>query len=265
MVQCQGITNTADDCVKGENMKNGIRLHKFLSLAGISSRRKAEELISQGRVKVNGSTVTAMGIIIRAGIDTVEVNDKTIGLPEKMVYIMLNKPVGYITTASDQFKRPTVVELTKNVKQRIYPVGRLDYNTSGLLLLTNDGEFAYRIMHPSFELNKTYVVKITGHLNEVAIKRLEKGIKIDGYVTSRAQLRVIKSDLRTSVVEITIHEGRNRQVRKMFNKVGHQVLGLKRVSIDGLTLDNLREGEWRYLTKNEENNIKKQVGMFIDR
>lgn len=243
-------------------MEKEIRLHKFISTNGITSRRKAEELISAGRVRVNGIVVTILGTTIKEGIDIVEVDGKVITEITELVYIMLNKPVGYITTVSDEFKRPKVIDLVGDVKQRVYPVGRLDYNSSGLLLLTNDGEFAHRITHPSYEIEKTYLAKIKGCLDDVTISRLEKGIKIDNYVTSNAQVRVVKIDRDTSVVQVKIHEGRNRQVRKMFSKVGHKVIELERIAIGNLELGKLKKGSWRYLTKQEEMDFKSQLGIL---
>lgn len=232
-----------------------IRLQKYLAESGTASRRKAEELIRQGRVKVNGVQVTAMGTKVSED-DLVEVDGKKIGFEEKKVYIMLNKPVGYVTTAKDQFSRKTVIDLVSDIKERIYPVGRLDYDTSGLLLLTNDGDFTYTLTHPKHEMKKIYIAEIKGIPSSEDIQKFEKGIKIEDYTTSPARLKVIKRNKNTSVVEITIHEGKNRQVRKMCGAIGHPVIKLKRIAIGNLQLGSLREGKWRYLSDEEVMNLK---------
>ncbi|HHW49281.1 MAG TPA: rRNA pseudouridine synthase [Clostridiaceae bacterium] len=232
-----------------------MRLQKFLSHAGIASRRKAEELIAQGRVCVNGVRIKDMGVKVSSG-DVVEVDGKKVNLEEKKVYIMLNKPVGYISSAKDQFGRKTVLDLVKDVKERIYPVGRLDYDTSGLILLTNDGEFAYVLTHPSSEIDKVYSVVVKGAVSKDKIKAFKKGIKIDNYITSPAKLRIINITDNTSTVEITIHEGKNRQVRKMCKAIGHPVLKLKRIAIGPLKLGDLEEGKWRHLTEQEVKALK---------
>lgn len=232
------------------------RLQKFLAEAGVASRRKCEEIILQGRVEVNGIKVTEMGAKVTAA-DAVRVDGKDVKAEEKKVYILLNKPVGYITTAKDQFSRKTVLDLVKDIPERIYPVGRLDYDTSGLLLLTNDGDLAYKLTHPSREADKVYHAKIKGVLDEQQIHAIKTGIKIDDYVTSPAKVRTIERTANDSVAEITIHEGKNRQVRRMLEAVGHVVLKLKRISIGSLKLEALEEGSWRYLTPEEVKGLKK--------
>ena len=226
------------------------RLQKYLANCGIASRRKSEELIAQGRVKVNGSTVTEMGYKI-LHTDVVEVDGKIIGLEKNKVYILLNKPTGYVTTSKDQFGRPTVLDLVKDIRERIFPVGRLDYDTSGLLILTNDGDFTYRYTHPSHEVKKVYTAKVSGILLREEIHAFENGLEIENYITSPAKLKVVGSDGKNSTIEVTIHEGKNRQVRKMCEKIGHVVLSLKRISIGGISLGDLPEGKWRKLTENE--------------
>ena len=168
---------------------------------------------------------------------------------------MLNKPTGYITTVKDQFSRKSVMDLVKGVKERIYPVGRLDYNTSGLLLLTNDGEFTHKLTHPRHEIEKVYIAEIEGKLDKDEIRQFESGLLIDDYKTAPAKLRVIKPGEKSSVVEVKIHEGRNRQIRKMFDSIGHPVIKLKRVAIGNLTLGNLPESKWRYLDYEEVQNL----------
>lgn len=229
-------------------MDNRIRLQKYLSMAGVASRRKAEDMILAGKVRVNGQAVTEPGIKVIPGKDEVEVNGKAVKISCNMVYIMLHKPVGYVTTVSDQFGRPTVVDLVRDVGERVYPVGRLDYDTSGLLLLTNDGDLTHRITHPSHEIEKKYIAVVEGKPDEKDMRRLKTGIEINNRMTSPARARILRSDGKTSTVEIKIHEGRNRQVRKMFDMIGHRVLELKRVAIGRLKLGDLPEGKWRYLS-----------------
>ena len=227
-----------------------VRLQKYIADCGVASRRKAEELIQQRRVKVNGTLVTEMGIKV-SDADLVEVDGKVIKPENKKVYIMLNKPSGYVTTVKDQFGRPTVIDLLKGVRERVFPVGRLDYETTGLLILTNDGDFAYKMTHPKHKIEKTYLATIAGIPTDEEISRFERGLKIEDYITAPAKLKIITKKERTCVVEVTIHEGRNRQVRKMCEAIGHPVLSLKRISLGKLTLGNLAEGDWRELTRDE--------------
>jgi 23S rRNA pseudouridine2605 synthase len=234
-----------------------IRLQKYLAEAGVASRRKSEELIQAGRVEVNGIKTVELGIKVSES-DIIKVDGKEVKPEDKKVYIMLNKPAGYVTTSKDQFSRKTVMDLIQGVNERIYPVGRLDYETSGLLLLTNDGDLAYKLTHPKHEAEKVYHVKIAGFLDELDIERFKKGIKIDDYVTSPAKLRILEKLKNDTVVEITIHEGKNRQVRRMFEAVGYTVLKLKRVSTGPLKLEGLEEGSWRHLNEKE---IKALVNM----
>lgn len=226
------------------------RLQKYIADCGVASRRKAEELIKQGRVKVNGTVVTEMGTKV-GDADLVEVDGKGIKPENKKVYILLNKPAGYVTTAKDQFGRPTVLDLLKGVRERVFPVGRLDYETTGLLILTNDGDFTYKMTHPKHEIEKTYVATIEGVPTNEEISRFEKGLMIDNYITAPAKLKILSQNNRNCVVEVTIHEGKNRQVRKMCETIGHPVLTLKRISLGKLSLGNLAEGSWRELSQQE--------------
>ncbi len=228
-----------------------IRLQKYIADSGVTSRRKAEELIRIGRVKVNGDFVTEMGVKVDPGEDTVEVDGITISPESKKFYIMLNKPAGYITTTSDDFGRPTVMELTRDVNARIYPVGRLDYDTQGLLLLSNDGDFANAVMHPSRNLKKTYLVWVKGMITPEAIRRLRSGVDIGDYFTRPAEAELISANERESNIKIIIGEGKKRQVRRMCEAVGYSVMRLKRVEIGGIMLGNLPEGKWRHLRKPE--------------
>lgn len=231
-----------------------VRLQKYIAMCGIASRRKAEEMIAEGRVAVNGQKALEQGIKVEIGADRVSVDGEELSLITKKYYIMLNKPVGYVSTVSDQFERPTVVDLlSEEIKTRIFPVGRLDYETEGLLLMTNDGDFTYRVTHPKFELGKTYIATVGTGLTVAGINALKRGVIIDGYKTSPAEVEILDSDHTSTNVKITIHEGRNRQVRKMFEAVGVKVKELKRVSIGTVELGNLPLGRWRHLTTHEVN------------
>ena len=227
-----------------------MRLQKYIAECGVASRRKSEELIKQGRVKVNGIPVSEMGVKV-SDEDVVEVDGRRISLEQKKVYIMLNKPVGYISSVRDQFSRNTVVDLIKGVKERIYPVGRLDYDTSGLLLLTNDGDFAFRLTHPKHEMKKTYIAEMEGVPDSNDIESFQNGLRIEDYVTSPAELTVLEKKKSSSMVKVVIHEGKNRQVRKMCDAIGHPVISLKRIAIGDLYLKGLPEGQWRYLKEEE--------------
>ncbi len=236
-----------------------MRLQKYLAACNVASRRASEEIILSGRVKVNSTTVTELGTKVKDG-DTVEVDGQVVSPEIKKIYIMLNKPVGYVTTVSDDQGRPTVMDLVSgDIRKRLYPVGRLDFNTEGLLLLSNDGDFTYKITHPKHKLDKTYEVWVTGKAETNAIRKLETGIFIDGKKTFPAKVDVMESSKGSAVLSITIHEGRNRQVRKMCQAVGFKVMGLKRVSEGGLHLGNLPVGKWRHLNENEVRLILKNA------
>lgn len=227
-----------------------MRLQKFIAHAGIASRRAAEDLIKQGRVKVNGTVITDMGISVSEA-DIVEVDGITLENEDEKVYIMLNKPVGYVSSAKDQFGRQTVLDLVKDIKKRLYPVGRLDYDTSGLILLTNDGDFTYRMTHPKHEISKVYEALISGVPSSEEIKRFETGLEIEDYITSPAQISIVYTNGNNTLVHITIHEGKNRQVRKMCLAIGHKVITLRRISIGPIALGDISEGKWRKLTPDE--------------
>lgn len=235
-----------------------IRLQKFLALSGVASRRAGEKLIEDGRVSVNGTAVTELGTKVTEE-DIVCVDGERIRPENKKVYIMLNKPVGYVTTVSDDRERPTVMDLLGDVNVRVYPVGRLDFNTEGLLLLTNDGDFTNKVTHPKHKLGKTYEVLVTGKAKQNAIKMLESGVIIDGRKTAPAKVDVSEAGKGSAVLTITIHEGRNRQVRKMCASVGFKVIALKRISEGGLSLGNLPLGKWRHLKDAEINLILKNA------
>ena len=226
------------------------RLQKYMASCGIASRRKCEELILQGKVKVNDVLITELGTKVDIEKDIVKYNGKIIKPEEEKVYIMLNKPEGYITSVKDEKGRKTVLDIVK-VKERIYPIGRLDYDSSGLLLLTNDGDIYNKIIHPRVKINKKYLVNIKGKLSENDIKKLKTGIDIGDYVTAPAGVKIISEKEDSSLVEITIHEGKNRQIRRMCSALNHDVLTLKRIAIGDIKLGYLNRGEYRYLTEKE--------------
>ena len=232
-----------------------MRLNKYIAHAGIASRRKADELTINGNVKINGVSVREPGYDVKEG-DVVEVNGTRIAHAEKLEYVMLNKPIGYITSVQDDRDRPVVTDLTADVNARLFPIGRLDYNTSGLLLLTNDGDLAYRLSHPKHQVTKIYRAIVAGVLSGGRIASLRKGVDIGGFVTSPAQVKLIKQNPRSAVVEIKIHEGKNRQVRKMFAAVGNKVQELQRIAVGDLYLGRLKEGHYRKLTREEIEYLK---------
>lgn len=228
------------------------RLQKYLANCGIASRRKCEEYILQGKVKVNGEVVTELGTKINPEKDVIEFENKKVRENTKHVYILLNKPIGYVTTADDQFGRDTVLELVK-VKERIVPVGRLDMYTSGALILTNDGDFVYKVTHPKHEIEKTYTVTVKGIVQNSKVEQLRQGVQIEDYITKPAKVKILKTDTEKNIsrLEITIHEGKNRQVRKMCEAIGRKVLALHRSKIGGIGVKDLELGKWRYLSPKE--------------
>lgn len=233
-----------------------LRLQKFLAEAGIASRRKAEELIVTGKIQVNGNVVTKLGTKVDTNKDSIIYQNQKVTLKQNFVYIMLHKPEGYVTTVKDQFQRATVMDLLKDVSERVYPVGRLDYDTSGLLLLTNDGDLTYRLTHPKHNIIKTYEAKVSGTPTEQNRIQFRRGIVIDDRKTQPAKLDIIKQYEKYSVVRIVIQEGRNRQVRKMCDAIKHPVLHLKRIGTGELFLNELEKGKYRYLTKKEIKYLK---------
>ncbi|MBQ7574728.1 MAG: rRNA pseudouridine synthase [Clostridia bacterium] len=231
-----------------------VRLQKYIAMSGAASRRKAEELISEGRVKVNGSVISEQGVKVEIGADKVTLDNKELKVKDKKYYIMLNKPVGYVTTVKDQFDRPTVIDLVGDeINARLFPVGRLDYETEGLLLLTNDGDFTYRVTHPKFHTDKTYIAVIGGGVSIQGMSALRKGVRIDNYTTSPADVTMLDASAGKTTIKITIHEGKNRQVRKMFEAIGCKVIALQRIQIGQIELGNLPLGRWRHLTSHEVN------------
>lgn len=227
-----------------------IRLNKYIAQSGVCSRRKADDFITGKEVKINGQTVFELGTMVDETKDIVTVKGEKISLVKRKIYIMLNKPEGYVTTSVEQFDRPCVIDLIKE-EERVFPVGRLDMETEGLLLLTNDGEFANRLMHPSKKINKVYMAKVTGNITEEAIQRLKKGVEIEDYTTAPAIVEKISKD----ELKITIHEGKNRQVRKMCAAVGLNVVHLRRIKVGNLELGNLRLGKYKVLKSYEIKNL----------
>lgn len=233
------------------------RLQKFLAEAGVASRRKAEELIGEGKVKVNGKVVTEMGMKIDPKKDEVLYLDKVVSKKDvKMVYLMLHKPEGYVTTSKEQFGRPGVMDLIRDVPERIFPVGRLDYDTSGLLLLTNDGDLTFKLTHPKHDVDKTYEAKLYGTPDDMDLQMFRRGVYIEGRQTKPAKMQILEKGERQSTVEIILHEGRNRQVRKMCEAIKHPVAQLKRVATGELKMGDLPKGKHRHLTEKEVKYLK---------
>lgn len=227
-----------------------MRINKYMAECGVASRRACDEMILEGRVKVNGKKIDTPGLEINEFNDAVTLDGRRITLVSKKYYIMLHKPKGYVTTVKDDKGRKTVMKLIK-IRSRLYPVGRLDYDTEGLLLLTNDGQLAYALTHPSHEVPKTYIAKIKGKISDTEVRQLRKGVEIDGKMTLPAVVKIIDTDDEFSRVEVTIKEGRNHQIKKMFEVVGKEVVFLKRTAIGPLKLGGLGRGEYKNLTSKE--------------
>ena len=257
-----------------------IRLQKYIASSGVASRRKAEELILQGKIKVNGKTVTELGSKVDPKNDKVEFNGKVLKIEDKKIYILLNKPIGYVTTVKDQFQRDTVMDLLKGVEEKVVPAGRLDMYTSGALILSNDGDFINKVTHPKNEIEKTYNVTVVGKITNEDVKRLQEGIEINlsdkydksseetdeiksykksagideiKYLTKPAKVKILKIDEEKNLsrIQVTIHEGKNREVRKMCEAIGKKVLALHRAKIGNIDVKDLKLGKWRTLTKQE--------------
>ena len=224
------------------------RLQKYLAECGIASRRKCEEYITQGKVQVNGRTITELGVKVNPEKDKITFEGKNVKQEERKVYILLNKPIGYVTTSDEQFGRDKVLDLVK-VRERVVPVGRLDMYTSGALILTNDGDFVYKVTHPKHEITKTYTVTVKGIIKNEEVEQLRKGVKIDDYTTRPAKVKILKTDEEKDIsrLEITIHEGKNRQVRRMCESVGRRVIALHRSKIGNIGVKDIELGKWRYL------------------
>ena len=224
------------------------RLQKYLAECGIASRRKCEEYIIQGKVQVNGKTITELGVKVNPEKDKITFEGKNVKQEERKVYILLNKPIGYVTTSDEQFGRDKVLDLVK-VRERVVPVGRLDMYTSGALILTNDGDFVYKVTHPKHEIRKTYTVTVKGIIKNEEVEQLRKGVKIDDYTTRPAKVKILKTDEEKDIsrLEITMHEGKNRQVRRMCESVGRRVIALHRSKIGNIGVKDIELGKWRYL------------------
>jgi 23S rRNA pseudouridine2605 synthase len=233
------------------------RLQKVIATSGLASRRHAEKLITEGRVSVNGVVVTKLGEKADAQKDVIRIDGNIISTEKTKYYIALNKPAGFVTTLHDPQNRPTVVDLLSDVPERVYPVGRLDYESRGLLLLTNDGDFAQKIQHPRFQKPKVYRVKIQGHLSKEQLKQLSRGVKLDDGVFKPENIRSEKYNDKSCWLRLTLREGRNRIIRRGFEAIGYRVAGLMREAIGDLKLGGLKEGEWRHLTK-------KEIGQLLD-
>lgn len=233
-----------------------MRLQKYMAQSGVASRRKSEEMILAGRVAVNNKIVTELGIKIDPKIDNVKVNGKNISAEKKKIYIMLNKPMGFVTTVSDEKDRRTILDLIEGVDERIYPVGRLDIDTMGLIILTNDGELTNKLTHPKHKVPKRYIAVVEGVPSRYELEKFRKGMKLEGKMTAPAKIKVAKRYENESILDIIIHEGRNRQVKKMCEAINHPVKKLKRVEMGELQLRGLDIGNWRYLDEDEINYLK---------
>ncbi|NLF80550.1 MAG: rRNA pseudouridine synthase [Clostridia bacterium] len=233
-----------------------MRIQKYLAHQGVASRRAAEKMIAAGRVRLNGRQVIDFGVLIDPQNDCLEVDGQKVGAAPRPRYLLLYKPGGYICSAHDEKGRRTVLDLLKGVKERVYPVGRLDYNTAGLLLLTNDGDLTYKLLHPSHEVTKTYVAEVTGVPDRAALEQLRRGVKLTDGVTAPAAVRLRRRGADGAQLEITIHEGRNRQVRRMLDAVGFPVRHLRRTKFAFLDLAGLKPGEWRELRPAEVQKLR---------
>jgi pseudouridine synthase len=239
-----------------------VRLNKFLAHSGVCSRREADRLIEAGRIKVNGRVVMELGSKIDPALDRVQAGARGVGGGDAgPVFILLHKPAGHVVTVKDPFGRPTVMDLLPKLRARVYPVGRLDAASEGALLLTNDGELAFRLTHPKHGIDKVYEVRLNGAPSEADLEKIRNGLFLEGRKTAPAQVRLLRPGPRGALVRLAIHEGRKREIRKMFEALGHKVTGLLRVEFAGLTLDGLRPGQWRYLKKTEVARLKKLTGL----
>jgi len=237
-----------------------VRLSKYLADAGIASRRKSEKLISDGRVKVNGEIVREQGRLINPDLDMVEIDGTKVQAQDK-IYLMLNKPAGYLSSTFDPQGRPTVMELLKGIKGRLYPVGRLDLDTRGLLLLSNDGDFTNLIIHPRYHIEKKYQAQVEGLITPEAVETLTRGVHLEDGPTAPARVKVLKCERGSTLIEIVIHEGRKRQVKRMLAAVGFPVISLSRIALAFLTLEDLPEGQYRPLRPDEVDGLR-ELALF---
>ncbi len=237
------------------------RLNKIIAMAGIASRRRADELISQGLVSVNGREERRVGARAIWGIDVIEVDGRPIPDPPQKIYLMLNKPFGYVSTLHDPEGRPIIRDLIKDVKDRVFPVGRLDFDSQGLLILTNDGELSYRLMHPKFRIPRTYRVIVSGSLSDMSVEQLRKGILLEDGLTKPAEVGLVRKQKGRTIVTITIFEGRSREIRRMFDALGHKTLRLIRTAYGNLSLGSLRVGKYRHIKGVEVDGLRTSVGL----
>ncbi len=233
-----------------------VRINKYIADSGFCSRRHADILISEGRVRLNGSKVLALGAKVKVGQDQVEVDGKIVESTVSKIILAFHKPKGVLCSMKDPFGRTTVKEFFADIPQRLYHVGRLDYDTSGLILLSNDGEIAQKLMHPKKMIPKTYMASVKGIPEKTILEEFRRGLQIEDYVTSPAEIKIVKKFKESCVVKITIHEGRNRQIRKMCKKIGHPIIDLQRISIGQIDLRDLKQGLYRSLTEIELNYLK---------
>lgn len=239
-----------------------MRLNKYLASHGVGARRKCDEFIRAGRVRVNGRAVTELGTRIEVDQDMVEVDGRRLESTRGLVYILLNKPAGYVVTVKDPQNRPTVFDLLEGIEHRVFPVGRLDLDVEGLLFLTNDGDLSYRLTHPRFQVEKVYRVEVQNRPGEDALRSLQSGVHLDDGRTAPAAVRRVGGDGGTTVFEMRMHEGKKRQVKRMWSAIGHPVIRLQRISFGGLHLKGVRRGEWRFLKRDEIERLKESVGLL---
>ena len=238
-----------------------IRINKYLSICGVTSRRGAEQLIKQNKVTLNDITVTTLGTLVDEKKDVVKVNGIEVKPVSTQVYILLNKPKNVLTTLHDPFRRKTVGYYTRGLKVRVYPVGRLDYDTDGVLLMTNDGELAYRLAHPKYNIKKVYRAFVIGTFTSDEADKIEKGVVLSDGHMAKATVKILKSGIRSSKVRMTLTEGHKHEVKQLFKTVGHPVRDLRRVEFAGLRGERIKAGRWRYLSQGEIRNLKKMVGL----
>jgi 23S rRNA pseudouridine2605 synthase len=244
-----------------ERISRPQRINRILSLAGLTSRRKADDWIKSGRVEVNGEIVLEPGTKAFWGSDRIRVDGRDIPGPSERIYLMINKPFGYVCSLDDPQGRPVVTELLKTVPQRVYPVGRLDFDSLGLLLMTNDGEWAYRLTHPRYRVPRTYKVTVAGEVGDAALQALQRGVSLDDGTTARARVKVLSRNPDRTVLRVGITQGKSRQVRRMFEAVGRDVIHLMRTAFGNLFLGDLKVGEFRSLDRKEVEALKKLVGL----
>lgn len=240
-----------------------MRISKYLLLCGVSSRRGAESLIDEGRVTVNDSTVEKQGTIIDENKDTVKVDGTEVSIVEEKLYILFNKPANVLTTLFDPFKRRTVTHYLKGVPQRVYPVGRLDYDTEGVLLLSNDGDLAYRLAHPRYQVPRVYEANVLGYFNLEAAVKLQKGVKLDDGSISHSEVSILGYVKNTTRIRLILTQGRKREVKQICKKVGYPVIRLRRVEFAGITAKGLAGGKWRHLTQSELKKLRSKVGLNL--